>query len=274
MVGEDRVHNKTIYQAKKTANYLVDIFDELPHGIIDKTETGVGATSLEISAHRHSIIVEPLKVTAALKSKNTPGSIYVGSEINGKKKTTTTEEIKKYLQSAENVSGYKKIFCTTDSLLKVMNALPSGFDCFLLVDESDTLQQDSKFRKKMECVLDVYKSFPKDKRALITATQIEFTDPDLAAEPKHQILWDRENQPIVTLHNSEHPLCTAAEKVLELFEKSKSKEENSEKFEPIVFALNNVTELRQLADYLVKNKIPKEDITILCGKNSRFTAAL
>ena len=49
---------------------LSEVFNFLPAGIIDKRETGIGATTLEIISKRHSIIIEPLKSTVSLKAEN------------------------------------------------------------------------------------------------------------------------------------------------------------------------------------------------------------
>lgn len=42
----------------------------LPHGIIDKTITGLGGTTLELDCNRPSIVVEPYNYTAQSKSNN------------------------------------------------------------------------------------------------------------------------------------------------------------------------------------------------------------
>ena len=52
--------------------WLGDSFSYLPTGIIDKRETGIGATTLEIKSKRHSIIIEPLKITVVEKAINNP----------------------------------------------------------------------------------------------------------------------------------------------------------------------------------------------------------
>ena len=53
------------YQTKKKSPvYLADVFLETLAGFIYKDETGMGATSLELTTGRNSIIVEPIKITA------------------------------------------------------------------------------------------------------------------------------------------------------------------------------------------------------------------
>jgi hypothetical protein len=52
----------------KNGTWLGDSFNFLPSGIIDKRETGIGATTLEIKCNRDSIIIEPLKSTVKQKT--------------------------------------------------------------------------------------------------------------------------------------------------------------------------------------------------------------
>ena len=66
----------------------------LPNGIIEKSHTGMGATHMELTSHRNSIIVEPIKITAYSKvlqynkssenRKNKLRALDVGSEIGAK----------------------------------------------------------------------------------------------------------------------------------------------------------------------------------------------
>jgi hypothetical protein len=61
--------NELIIKRKSTARIKVDtklnsVLNKLPSGIVYKDETGMGATTLELKTLRHSIIVEPIKITA------------------------------------------------------------------------------------------------------------------------------------------------------------------------------------------------------------------
>jgi hypothetical protein len=89
----------------------------------------------------------------------------------------------------------------------VIDAIGSNVykDYFLLIDEIDSFQLDSTFRRSMEMTLDYYKLFEKDKRAMISATRIDFTDPILAKEPITFIKYDNQkprNITVVTTNRS------------------------------------------------------------------------
>lgn len=63
VVAED----KTTFVLKQDVK-LSEAFYFLPAGRINKMETGIGATHLELNSLRNSIVVEPLRITAQSKS--------------------------------------------------------------------------------------------------------------------------------------------------------------------------------------------------------------
>lgn len=58
---------KRVLTLKKIAHgnttRLGHVLKSLPHGLVYKEETGMGATQLELETPRNSIIVEPIKIT-------------------------------------------------------------------------------------------------------------------------------------------------------------------------------------------------------------------
>jgi len=91
---------------KLRGTYLGDVLKELPHGIINKTETGIGATTLELKSKRNSIIVENLKVTASSKAKH-HGAFYVGSPTDDFPNAGDVEDLKDYISDVS--VEFKKI---------------------------------------------------------------------------------------------------------------------------------------------------------------------
>ena len=169
---------------------LSDALDFLPFGFVYKAETGMGATHLELVSKRNSIIVEPIKITASSKAKSVD-ALYVGSKTRfHPKKSGDPNEILKYIN--DPLKEYKKITVVADSLPKVIDTIGESVynDYFLLIDEIDSFQMDSTYRKSMEECLGYYMRFPKNKRALLSATRIDFTDPGLKQEPITYIKYD------------------------------------------------------------------------------------
>ena len=147
--------------------HLSDVFSALPNGLVHKTETGMGATTLELSTLRNSIIVEPIIITASSKvyfnnKKSNIKALYIGSETKYHKKKINPIDIIKYINDS-NIP-VKKIVVVADSLKKVIDTLTANKvsvfkDYFILIDEIDSFQLDSTFRKSMDYCIEIYKKF-------------------------------------------------------------------------------------------------------------------
>ena len=90
-------------------SWLSGVMKEIPtNTILNKVMTGCGATTLEINAARHSIIIEP-NVPVIIGKKAQHDFLFAVYE------GTTREDVKAYLAGEED--GYRKIITT-----------PEGFD--------------------------------------------------------------------------------------------------------------------------------------------------
>ena len=180
------------FNVNSNYNYLGEVpyFKEngLPSGyLIDKGKVGCGGTSLALEDDRDTIICVPFveliknKIHKYNKDKEVICGVYEG---------ITTTDIKKYI---ENTSGVKKIMCTYDSLLKVIEA--AGFNYYLLVDELHLLFTQYVFRDR--AVKNVLENYSKFKSwSFLTATPIE---QDLMLEelkeiPTYKIDWESKQE--------------------------------------------------------------------------------
>lgn len=240
--------------------FLGDALNELPFGRINKTETGIGATTLEFKAPRNSIIVQPLKATAYLKAKSN-NALYFGSRIGLQNSDTSLKKLRAYITN--KTIEHKKIVVVADSLPKVIEELGDGSkDYFLLVDEIDCVQTDSTFRKKMEICIEYYIQHEKQKRALITATMLPFSNPLLNSEPLTVFQYVNPTRANVSFIHSEKVTETG---YLEIIQMLKACGKN----EKIVVAYNTVIGCLNLAENLVSAKaISPNDIKILCAKSA------
>ena len=144
---------------------LGNVLDFLPYGIVDKTVTGIGATTLEILSKRNSIIVMPTRILAYNKSKYKDGLLYVGGEIaEFNQKKVTKKQIKNYISNS-NIE-YKKILVVSDSLPAVLEVIGNTVyeNYFLMIDEVDIIQTDSVFRPALEKSIDYYFKFNPQKK--------------------------------------------------------------------------------------------------------------
>ena len=176
------------------------VLDSVPYGIIDKSITGIGATTLEINTElRSSIIVVPTKALAYNKYKttnNTRGEnycMYIGSSIGDIAKDITIDHVREYIAyRGEFVRKFVVVADSLPMLLDFLRILDEEVyrDYFLMVDEVDTMQADSAYRPRLETVMDYYFRFKFYNRAVITATMSEFSNPKLENEARVRIEWE------------------------------------------------------------------------------------
>ena len=155
----------------KSKTKLGEVIPFLPNGLIDKRETGIGATTLEATCNRNSIIVEPTRAIVADKSK-----IHHCLGVMGGIKEP---EILTYLSIRKHQN--RKVFVVSDSVGRLLHILKKAGedvfkDYFYLIDECEQYITESGYRENMGIALDYYWDFPEDKRALISAFIYDFSN--------------------------------------------------------------------------------------------------
>lgn len=157
----------------KAGEYLSNIMQEIPSNVIlNKVMTGCGATTLEINAARHSIIIEP-NVPVIIGKKAQHDFLFAVYE------GTTREDVEAYLAGEED--GYRKIITTPEGFdKKVLPAMyeldiPVYEEYFLLFDECEKPIQDVDYRG--DIYLPVEDFFKFKGKAMVSATPIIPSDP-------------------------------------------------------------------------------------------------
>lgn len=144
-------------------------YDMIPSNcILDKTLTGLGATSCEIEAKRNSIIIEP-NVPVIL------GKLNSYDNIEAVYQKCTPYNIKAYLKLDKK---YKKIMTTPESFEKIRKAAKElGINIyeefFCLYDECEKTTQDIDYRRSITKLIHDFFAF-KDK-AMVSATPLDMS---------------------------------------------------------------------------------------------------
>lgn len=236
----------------------------LPHGIIHKTETGIGGTTVETKARRNSIIIEPLKAIASTKAAANKNYLYVGSPT---KLHDTPIDKGKILNYHNSNIEFKKIFVVADSLPKVIDAI--GYDVFstyfFLIDEIDSFQEDSVFRSSLEICMDYYKKFPENRRALISATINQFSDPELQNEPLTTYEYQTPRTRSINVISTNNVNQSGIKNILDLA--------GSE--HKILVAYNSISEQLSIIEKLKsEHNFDEAEIGILCSESSKSKAEI
>ena len=260
---ENQIVNRTDNELiLKNNSYLSEAIDRLPPGIIDKKVPGLGATRCELESPRDSIIVEPFKAVASSKAYK-HNALYVGSATELHSTRTKINDIEKYHN--DKSIQYKKIVVVADSLYKVVEAIGEEelySKYFFAIDEIDTFQLDSTYRDSLEKCIDYYFNFQEDKRCLITATLLEFSNEKLDEEPKFVINYNEPEEKTIHVHYTES-IQPALKKLIEHI--YYLEDDNT-----MVVAYNKIESIRHIINILEDPL--KEACSILCSSGSQEEA--
>lgn len=255
----------SIIQTKDSLK-IGDVIDRLPYGIIDKSITGIGATTLELKTpSRSSIIVVPTKSLAynkyktILAEKGEGYALYVGSAIKEITKNISPISIGEFM--ARGSSAVKKFLVVADSLGYLIYCLQqNGIDVynsfFLLVDEIDTMQSDSTYRPRLEAVMDHYFKFNSENRAVVSATLNNFSNPMMVHEPKSLITWDNPPKRTINLIYTNSVDTVAVNRIKDLINDTQDK---------ILVAYNSLDGIFNILEQL---DVDKSNCGILCSERS------
>lgn len=167
---------KSIYI--KNGQRLSDVYSIIePNTILCKFLTGIGATHLEITASRHSILIEPNIPPIKGKCANPQ---YKSYNLFGVIQKVSIDDVSNYLDKTLRSKKYIKILTTPESFSKVKAAFEDcGIDlystCFLLMDECHKFIQDVDYRENITLLVDDFFCF--NDKAFVSATPIIPSDP-------------------------------------------------------------------------------------------------
>lgn len=137
-------------------------------------------------------------------------------------------------------------------------------DYFLFIDEIDSFQLDSSYRRSMENCLDYYKLFPEKMRCMLSATDIRFSDPALRNEEITYIKYEVPSKRRINIITTGRKLLLgkAFDKVVELVKNHPQ--------DKILVAYNSVQGCFNIAENIKsKNILDEDNIAILCSAQSK-----
>ena len=252
---------------------LSKAFKKLPSGLIDKTYTGIGGTSMELDCDRDSIVVVPYNNIADSKAKqlsvtqNYRVFKFTKDKIRSANKISTVsvckESVQDYIENAKQSGQPLKFICVNDQLSSLESCsadLGLNFkQFFLLLDEIDSMQEQSGFRNVMDDTLDIYKKHPKRRRAMLTATMQEFSDPELVKERRCKILMKDVAKAPIHMVESITPLEEIVLRVLQILDRNEDK---------IVIACNHICSALKLAE-TIKDENSQVSLSIMASRSSK-----
>lgn len=153
--------------------YINSVLPVIPSNVlIDKSITGCGITYTEITASRHSLIIESYKsvcISKAMKHKN----------ILSVTRDQTVDDILDYMMKRMKRNEYIKLITVPENLPKIQEAsdilgIDITRDFFFLLDECQHPVQNSGWRPSLLLPLDIF--FQSCHRAAVSATPLIMSD--------------------------------------------------------------------------------------------------
>ena len=136
-------------KAPHGAKYLRDFMSELPNGILNKVETGCGATTVALINPENTIICCPNKQMIINKQNQYPNEeLGCPYTILGVMQGVYKEDIQQYVEECISKGHPVKIMVTYNSFYKVKEAIHEIGDYRIVVDEYQALLKEYSFRDK------------------------------------------------------------------------------------------------------------------------------
>lgn len=262
-------------------------FKVIPAGYINKTICGCGLTSVAIESEENCIIAVPNvalvinKVKQYYNMQNKSNSLVItnamrrfGGEVFGVTEGVEKEDIQKYVDRVKKADTPIKIMVTCDSLFKCELLLN---ECHLIIDESDKLVGYQAMKANSKKATDDYDAISKlyfyaerykDTVSFISATTIKVSFlPDFVSQLQQiELQWS--NVPTITpiTLKRQNPYAALQNEVIKPILNNGSVTLGDRTFSKVIVFINSVDTITKIARECM---IPRDDIVILCGDNSR-----
>lgn len=258
-----KIDGKTIITAPVGAVYLNQFMDQLPIGILNKKETGCGATTVVLENSENVIVACPTRQLIINKVTQYPNE-RCPYKLLAVKQGVTSLDIEEYIQACDGKQPIK-IMVTYDSMPRVFSIVKEHFTDFkVIVDEYQELLDACIYRNKaVRSLLQVLKDQCNVTYLSATPIPYKFRPKELGNLPEYEIEWKntvkiipyriQSNSPfalvvnIIKNHKEGHPFKLTGKDVNEYF-----------------FYVNSVTAIKHI---LKMARLSPDEVKIICGKN-------
>lgn len=257
------IDGKTVITAPEEAVYLSEFMNTLPVGILNKKETGCGATTVVLENEEDVVVACPNRQLIINKVNQYPNQ-RCPYDLLAVKQGVTADDIEKYVIKCKGKQPIK-IMVTYDSLPRVCAVMRTHVsDYKVVVDEYQEILSSCVYRNKaVNNLLQELKD--QNNVTYLSATPIpyNFTPEVLKKLPEYEINWKntirimphrlQTNSPhsavvnIIRQHKSGYPFTLGGHKVKEYF-----------------FFVNSVSAIGRI---IKSAKLDPNEVKIICSKN-------
>ena len=259
----NEIDGKTVITAPRGAVYLSEFMDTLPCGIINKKETGCGATTVVLENTENVIVACPNRQLIVNKVAQYPNE-RCHYRLFAVKQGVMVDDIEAYIEECKQRQPVK-IMVTYDSFPKVNAVMKRHFSDFkVVVDEYQEILDACVYRNKaIRNLLSELKELPNVTYLSATPIPYKFKPKELEQLPEYEIEWEGAVKIMPFRIESNHPFALAVN-IIKAHKNGHPFELNGTKVKDYFFFVNSVTAIKHIAKAA---KLAPEEVKIICGKN-------
>ena len=259
----NEMNGKTVITAPDGAVYLSEFMDSLPIGILNKKETGCGATTLVLENQENVIIACPTRQlihNKVFQYPNTRCSYRIFPVLKG----VFQNHVEEYIDECSSRQPIK-IMVTYDSFPKVYEVIKKkGIQCKVIIDEYQELLDAYIYRRDaIYNLLNELKNL--DNVTYLSATPIscQWRPKELENLREYEINWKNSVRIMPYRIESKSPL-TIVVNIIRNHKMGKPFELRGHKVKEYFFFVNSITAIREI---LKKTNLYPNEVKIICGNN-------
>lgn len=262
----DFINDKIIIKAQKGAAYVSEFLNSLPVGILNKKNTGCGATSVALENNENTIVCCPSKLLIKNKIQQYPNEI-CNFTLLGVLEGVYKRDILKYVSECKEKGQPIKIMVTYDSFYKVKDALEKDINDFrIIVDEYQEILDGITYRSKaiLGLLRDI-KTLPYVTYLSATPIPFKFKPDELSGLKEYEIDWGKEIRLKPKRIKTNKPYAVAVNMILD-HKMNKPFEVNGTKVKEYYFFINSVTAIKTIID---NAGLSNNEVKVICANTSK-----
>jgi len=257
--------SKIIINAPDGAIYLSEFMNELPIGILNKADTGCGATSVVLENNQNTIICCPTRQLIMNKVNQYPME-RCSYELLGVIEGISRKNIHDYIVKCREKNQPVKIMVTYDSFHKVKEVIGKDISEYcIIVDEYQELLDIITYRGKAVLnFLNQVEHLPKITYVSATPIPFAYRPKELMGLTEFEINWGKEGRLKPIRRFSYKPYASVV-KIIKKHKHGYPLVANNHQVEEYYFFINSVTAIKNIIE---NAGLSNDEVKVICSDSS------